>query len=70
MIFHLKTFLISLGVAFFMVYILDEPKKIVYIYPNKDNLEQNLYRTKDGNCFKAELINRKCEFRAKEVFAE
>ena len=65
--FHLHIFLLFLGIGLFFVYIMDEPQKIVYIYPNSNNLNSHLYRTNDGNCYQAELIKRKCETRAKKV---
>tara|TARA_Y100000389_G_C17398456_1_gene483956 strand:+ start:190 stop:396 length:207 start_codon:yes stop_codon:yes gene_type:complete len=65
--FHLQYFLLFLGISLFIVYIMDEPQKVVYIYPNKDNLDSYVYRTKDGHCYQAELIKRDCELRAKII---
>ena len=40
---HIPTFIISLGIGFFLVYIITPPSKVIYVYPNTDNIKEIQY---------------------------
>jgi hypothetical protein len=47
----LKVFLIGFFLGIFMVYIMGEDLKEVYIYPTLDNIAEIQYKDKADNCF-------------------
>ena len=53
-----KTFILSLAIGLFLVYLTKPIPKIIYIYPTPSNINNIKYKDKAGNCFK---------FRANEV---
>jgi|TARA_B110000967_G_C18893245_1_gene568829 hypothetical protein len=64
---NFKFFLISLAVGLFFVYILDTPKKVIYITPNIDNMNKVLYKDNTDNCFKYEAVEMKCPSNSKKI---
>jgi hypothetical protein len=56
--FHAPTFIISLAIGLFLVYISNPNKNTIYVYPTPDNVNKLLYRDKTKTCFqfKPELI--------------
>lgn len=44
-------FLISLTIGVFFVYVLEPPRKTVYVYPTPDNLNTIQYKDKADQCF-------------------
>ena len=54
------TFLISLAIGLFVVYIYGTDKKIVYVYPTPENVHQILYKDNADNCFTIESSEVKC----------
>jgi len=54
------TFLISLAVGLFFVYIYGTDMKTIYVYPSPDNVNQILYKDKADNCFTFEANEVKC----------
>ncbi len=64
---NFKFFLISVAVGLFFVYILDTPKKVIYITPVIDNMNKVLYKDKTDNCFKYEAVEMKCPSNSKKI---
>jgi hypothetical protein len=44
-------FIISFAIGLFFVYILGPEKKIVYIYPNPNNIKDFVVKDKTNSCF-------------------
>lgn len=57
---NFKIFLISLAVGLFFVYIIDVPKKVIYLSPNIDNIDKVNYKDDSDNCYKYKAIQVKC----------
>ena len=47
-----RFFLISLAIGVFLVYIIQPPSTIIYVYPTPDNVNQIQYKDDIGNCYK------------------
>ncbi len=47
-----RIFLISLAIGVFLVYIIQPPSTIIYVYPTPDNVNQIQYKDDIGNCYK------------------
>lgn len=58
--FHVPTFLISLAIGLFFVYINNPNKDTIFVYPTPDNIDQLLYRDKSDTCFKFQAQQIKC----------
>lgn len=56
----LKLFLISLSVGLLYIYLAEEYKKIVFIYPTPTNVHNTQYKDKSDECFEYELTEVKC----------
>jgi hypothetical protein len=56
----IRYFLISLAIGLFYIYISDDYKKVIVIYPTPDNEEEYQYRDKTGTCFSYDLKEVKC----------
>jgi hypothetical protein len=48
---HLPIFIASLAIGIFFVYVFDEEKKTIYVYPKPDNIDSIQYRDSTGTCF-------------------
>ena len=59
-IIDIRIFLISLALGLFYIYISDEYKKIIIIYPTPDNVKTTQYRDKTDNCFSYNLNEINC----------
>lgn len=62
----LKVFLIALAVGILYVYVSDDYKKVIILYPTPHNKDKYLYRDKANNCFKYELEETNCPVSANE----
>ena len=58
--FHTPTFLISLAIGLFLVYISNPNKNTIYVYPTPDNVNKLLYRDKTNTCFQFKQQLVKC----------
>lgn len=58
--FHVPTFLISLAIGLFFVYINNPNKDTIYVFPTPENIKQLLYRDKSDHCFKFDAQEVKC----------
>jgi len=56
----LKIFLISLSIGLFYIYIAEDYKKVIVMYPTPDNIKNTQYKDKSGNCFSYNLKEMKC----------
>jgi hypothetical protein len=56
----ISTFLISLALGLFIVYIYGTDKKVVYVYPTPENVNKVLYKDNADNCFTMESSEVKC----------
>jgi hypothetical protein len=54
------TFLISLAIGLFIVYVYGTDMKVIYVYPSPENINQVLYKDKADNCFTFEATEVKC----------
>jgi len=58
--FHLPTFIISLSLGLFVVYIQTPDLTTIFVYPNPDNEEKFLYKDKTDSCYKFTNEEIKC----------
>ena len=54
------TFLISLSVGLFFVYIYGSDVKTIYVYPSPENINKMLFKDKADNCFSFEQVEVDC----------
>ena len=55
-----RIFFISLAIGLFYVYITEDYKKVIIIYPTPDNLDKYQYKDRTGTCFSYNLKDVKC----------
>jgi len=53
-------FIASLAVGFFFVYVFDDQKKVIYVYPKPDNIDSIQYQDATGTCFQIKQQKAKC----------
>lgn len=58
--FNFKWFLLSFSIGIFYIYLTDDYKKVIVVYPTPINSDDNVYLDKSDNCFKYRLNERKC----------
>jgi len=57
---NFRIFLISLAIGLFYIYISDEYKHTIIIYPTPDNINEYQFKDKSNNCFSYEMKEVKC----------
>jgi hypothetical protein len=57
---NFKWFLISMAIGLFYIYIAEEYKTTILIYPTPDKLQKYQYRDKTDNCFSYDLEEVDC----------
>jgi|TARA_A200000113_G_C8872493_1_gene357246 hypothetical protein len=67
--FDFRYFFISFAIGILYVYLTDDYKKVIVIYPNPDNIEKYTYLDKANNCFQYELDETNCAEDSVEVGA-
>lgn len=59
--FHLPTFLFSLSLGFFYIYLTKPKQKLVYVYPSvEEEKKQTLYSDKSKKCFHFKADKTEC----------
>lgn len=56
----IKYFIISLAIGLLYIYISDEHKQVIIMYPTPDNKDQYQYKDKTDNCFTYDLNEVAC----------
>ncbi len=57
---NIRAFLISFAVGLLYIYLSDDYKKVVVVYPTPLNVDKNTYVDKANNCFKYKLEEDTC----------
>lgn len=57
---NMKVIIISFIIGLIYIYISDDYKKIIYMYPTPDNVDTLQYKDKTDNCFTYNLKELKC----------
>ena len=65
--FHLPTFIISLALGFFIVYIQSPNYTKIFVYPNPDNEDKILYKDRTNTCYKFKSKEVKCPANTSEI---
>ena len=55
-----KAFLVSFAVGLLYIYLTDDYKKVIIVYPTPMNKDKKLYVDKANNCFKYGLTQAEC----------
>lgn len=63
----MKLFIISLSVGLLYIYIAEEYKKVIYIYPTPQNVNKYQYKDKSNECFSYSLKEMKCPTKYNEI---
>jgi hypothetical protein len=66
----IKLFLISLSIGLFYIYISEEYRKVIVIYPTPDNIDKYQYKDKSDECFSYELNEVKCTDKYNEILIQ
>tara|TARA_Y100000389_G_scaffold177965_1_gene190693 strand:+ start:3952 stop:4194 length:243 start_codon:yes stop_codon:yes gene_type:complete len=64
--FNLKYFLISFAVGVLYIYLTEDYKKVIILYPTPDNVDKYVYVDKSKNCFNYDLQKVDCPKNKKE----
>ena len=64
---NLKYFILSLAIGLFCVYVIDTPKRVIFITPNVDNLDKVTYKDSSDKCFKYQASEVKCPANSKKI---
>lgn len=57
---HLPTFIISLALGVFMVYMIEPPVKDIFVFPNPENIDKLDYIDHTDTCFGFKAEEVKC----------
>jgi hypothetical protein len=58
--FNFKYFFISFSIGILYIYLTNEYKKVIILYPNPTNIDKYTYVDKTNNCFNYELNKIDC----------
>lgn len=64
--FNFKYFLISFAVGILYIYLTEDYKKVIILYPTPDNVDKYVYVDKSKNCFNYDLQKIDCPKNEKE----
>jgi len=65
---NVPIFLTSLAVGIFFVYIYEEDKRKIFVYPKPDNYEHIQYKDRTGTCFSIKQEKTQCPADVKSIF--
>lgn len=57
---NFPVFIVSLAIGLFFVYIYQNDKRILYVYPKPDNVDFIQYKDAVGTCYEAKQTSVKC----------
>ena len=57
---NFKAFLVSFSIGLLYIYLTDDYKKVIIVYPTPMNKDKKLYIDKANNCFKYNLTEASC----------
>ena len=63
---NFKIFLISFSIGVLYVYLTEDYKQNIIVYPTPLNLDSKMYVDKSDNCFKYDLIDAPCPANKKD----
>lgn len=63
---NFKAFLVSFAVGLLYIYLTDDYKKVIIVYPTPMNKDKKLYIDKANNCFKYNLTEASCSSNKKD----
>jgi hypothetical protein len=66
-LFHLPSFIISLAIGIFIVYIQTPDFEKILVYPNPDNEDKILYQDKTDTCYKMTSTEVSCPQNEKDI---
>jgi hypothetical protein len=66
---NIPIFLSSLAVGLFFVYIFEEDKRKIYVFPKPDNYESIQYKDRTGTCFSIKQEKTQCPKDASSIFS-
>ena len=58
--FDFRYFFISFAIGILYIYLTNEYKKVIVLYPNPTNVDKYTYVDKQNNCFQYKLNETKC----------
>tara|TARA_Y100000389_G_scaffold1800_3_gene1858 strand:- start:4541 stop:4765 length:225 start_codon:yes stop_codon:yes gene_type:complete len=64
---HFPTFLISLTIGLFLVYIYLPSQQVIYVYPTPENINKIQYQDKADNCYGFSYKQVSCPSNRKEI---
>lgn len=57
---NFPVFILSLAAGLFFVFVFDDQKKLIYVYPKPDNIDVIQYKDSTGTCFDVVQQKAKC----------
>lgn len=57
---NFPVFILSLAAGLFFVFVFDDQKKLIYVYPKPDNIDAIQYKDSTGTCFNIHQQKAKC----------
>ena len=65
-LFNFKYFLISFSIGVLYIYLTEDYKKVIILYPTPDNVDKYVYVDKSNNCFNFDLQEMNCSDNEKD----
>jgi len=57
---NIPVFIVSLSIGLFFVYMYESDRRVIYVYPNPDNVDSMQYKDAAGSCFAIKQTKTKC----------
>lgn len=58
---NFKYFLVSFAIGILYIYLTDDYKKVIIMYPTPDNIDKYTYVDKSNKCFNYKLTEKECD---------